>query len=213
MAELFQPLDAFPGFGVLYDPTKNPYFRLIMVENLKRLQSVAVGKSLLSAIQNAKPASRKDFPLGINVICKPTAMMFTERGMNVIKTHQADGTITMDGMKISPNPAHSPAGCPFWKAGGGSANEAVDQTTADNGSGTVCVMFFTNVEIMTSKGEKTDPYIVLAHELIHSLHCLEGTRAKTDEELWTTGIDKYASNPMSENAFRSAFGMPLRTKY
>ena len=100
MAELFQPVDAFPGFGVLYDPAKNPYFRLIMVENLKRLQSVAVGKSLLSAIQNAKPASRKYFPLGINVICKPTAMMFTERGMNVIKTHQADGKVTMDGILL-----------------------------------------------------------------------------------------------------------------
>jgi hypothetical protein len=128
-----------------------------MVENLKRLQSVAVGKSLLSAIQNAKPASRKDFPLGINVICKPTAMMFTERGMNVIKTHQADGKVTMDGMKMSPNPAHSPVGCPFWKAGGGSANEAVDQTTADNGIGTVCLMFFTNVEISDQQGREDRP--------------------------------------------------------
>jgi hypothetical protein len=66
---------------------------------------------------------------------------------------------------------------------------------------------------MTTKGEKTDPYIVLAHELIHSLHCLEGTSANTDEELWTTGIDKYANNQMSENAFRTAFGLPLRTQY
>ncbi len=213
MAELYQAVDAFPGFGVRYDPAKNPYFLLILVDNLKKLQSVAVGKSLLSSIQNAKPTSRGDFPLGINVMCVPSAMMFTQSGFSAIKTYRDDHTFTVDGMRSSASPAHSPAGCPFWKAGGGSANEAMDPTAQSNGTGTVCRMFFTNVEIMTTKGEKTDPYIVLAHELIHSLHCLEGTSAKTDEELWTTGIDKYANNPMSENAFRTAFGLPLRTQY
>lgn len=46
----------------------------------EKLQSVPVGKSLLSSIQNAKPTSRGDFPLGINVMCVPSAMMFTRSG-------------------------------------------------------------------------------------------------------------------------------------
>lgn len=212
MAELFQPLADFPGIGVLYDPQKNPFFRPIVVENLRRLKSVAVGRSLLSQIEAAKPAVRHIFPAGINVVCKPQAMTFTQAGKNVIKTHQMDGTVKLEGMKDSFNAAHSPAGCPFWKSGG-SANQAVDQGAADNATGTVCWMYFTNVEVLTSKGEKADPYIVLAHELIHSLHCLQGIRSSQDEEIWTTGIGKYANNPMSENAFRAAFGLPLRTAY
>lgn len=212
MAELFQPLPDFPGFGVLYDPTKNPFFRPIIVENLRKLKTVGPGKSLLSQIEQARPTARHIFPQGINVVCKPQVMTFNQSGKSVIKTNHAGGKVTLDGMRDSLNPAHSPPGCPFWKVGG-SCNQAIDQERADDTTGTVCWMFFTNVEILTSKGEKADPFIVLAHELIHSLHCLLGIRDKKDEEIWTTGIGKYSDNPMSENAFRSAFGQPLRTAY
>ena len=71
-----------------------------------------------------------------------------------------------------------------------------------------------NAQIITSKGEEAHPYIVLAHELIHSLHCLEGTKVDSaDEELSTTGLGKFADNPMTENKFRAAFGLALRTQY
>ncbi len=56
MAEITQLLPAFPGFAVQYDPSKNPYFRVIMEENLRKLKQVSAGKSLLSSIQAATPA-------------------------------------------------------------------------------------------------------------------------------------------------------------
>lgn len=54
---------------------------------------------------------------------------------------------------------------------------------------------------------------MVTHELMHSLHCLAGTHADGDEEIKTTGIEKYADWPMSENAFRKAFGLDLRKSY
>ncbi len=62
MAEITQLLPAFPGFAVQYDPSKNPYFRVIMEENLRKLKQVSAGKSLLSSIQAATPAFRGSFP-------------------------------------------------------------------------------------------------------------------------------------------------------
>ena len=44
-------------------------------------------------------------------------------------------------------------------------------------------------------------------------HHVTGTRRDNDEEQWTTGIGVYADNPMSENAFRAAFGLRLREMY
>ena len=67
---------------------------------------------------------------------------------------------------------------------------------------------------ITNRGEPADPFIVLAHELIHALHFLQGIQIDgQDEERWTTGIGIYERNPMSENAFRSQFGLPLRVNY
>ena len=213
MAEIVQPLADFPGFAVLYDPTANPFFRPIIVENLRKLKSVAVGKSLLSSIAAAEPRSRDIFPVGINVMCKPTKMNFTQSGFKREVLYGDGGKQTVTGMSPDARPQFSPQGCPFWMAGG-SANEACDTKAATNTQGSVCYMHFSNVQVMTRKGEKADPYIVLAHELVHSLHCLQGiTMDGKDEELWTTGIGKYSNNSMSENAFRSAFGCPPRNTY
>lgn len=74
-------------------------------------------------------------------------------------------------------------------------------------------MKYTNAQIVTSKGEATQSFIVLAHELIHSLHHVTGTRRDTDEELWTTGLGKYSDEPMSENKIRDQFGIKLREAY
>jgi hypothetical protein len=212
MAEIVELLPDFPGFAVKYDLSKNPFFRPIIVENLRKLTTVTVGKSLLSSISVAAPRSRGDFLPTVNVLCMPTQINFTQSGFKREVTYGDGGSQTITGMSPTAQPQFSPQGCPFWMSGGSSC-EAVDQQAADNGTGTVCRMRFSNVQIMTSKGEKADPYIVLAHELIHSLHCLEGIRANQDEELWTTGIGKYSNNPMSENAFRSQFGLPRRNKY
>jgi hypothetical protein len=54
---------------------------------------------------------------------------------------------------------------------------------------------------------------VLAHELIHSLHCLNGVQAGENEELWTTGLGAYADEPMSEQKFRAAFAIGDQLQY
>ena len=205
MAEVIEKLADFAGFACKYELSKNPFFKPIVVENLRKLKATAAGKSLLSEIAVAAPRKRGDFPTGVNVICVPIAISFTQSGYKREVMYGLDHKATTTGM--------SPPGCPFWMAGG-SSNEAVDQMAAGDGSGTVCLMRFSNVQVKTSKGETAHPFVVLAHELIHSLHCLQGIRMDgKDEELWTTGIGKYANNPMSENAFRGQFGLPLRNAY
>lgn len=213
MALITQVLNNFPGFAVQYDPSKNPFFRPIMEENLRKLKQVSAGKSLLSEIQVAKPAARGSFPNNINVICVPTHLNFTQSGFKRDVLYDSDGQANVTGMTASNQARFAPQGCPFWMAGG-SHNSAVNQTAATNATGSVCYMHFTNVQVMTRKGEKAEPYVVLAHELIHSLHCLQGTKMDgKDEELWTTGLGKYSNNPMSENCFRRQFGLAERTQY
>jgi hypothetical protein len=213
MPEILRVLPDFDGFAVKHDPAKNPFFRAIIIENLRKLATVAAGKSLLSSIAAARPRFRGTFPPSVNVVCVPTQVNFTQSGFQREVVYGQGGSQSITGMSPSDAPQFSPQGCPFWIAGG-SSNQAVDPEAAGNGTGTVCNMRFSNVQIMTINGERADPYIVLAHELIHSLHCLQGIEMDgDDEELWTTGIGKYARNPMSENAFRSQFGLALRTQY
>jgi len=127
-------------------------------------------------------------------------VFYTGGGMN--KTLQA-----------SADPRHAPKGCPFYIVGG-SQNAALDPTASDNGKGTVCTMYFTNAQVVTTKGESTVPYIVLAHELIHSYHCLNGIKKDgPDEELWTSGIGQFDKEPLSENVIRGQLKMKLRVDY
>jgi hypothetical protein len=125
-----------------------------------------------------------------------------------------DGSMKSNGM--SPN-LQVDLDCTLYPFSilGGSGNVPTDLVARCDGTGCVCIMEFSNVQIITTKFEKTEPYIVLAHELIHSLHCLQGISAdrREDEELGTTGNGQYADQPLTENAFRSAFGLPPRIAY
>ena len=215
-------LPDFPGFACEYDPKANPFFKAIMVENLRKLKSVPLGEDLLQRIADARPRARsipKDkrsskfrwsFPSGVNVMCQPSEVSFTQRGFKRDLLYGADNSVKVLGLKVDRNPT-IPTTCPF-AIEGGSVNEAVNQAFTANG-GTVCWMRFSNVQIVTRSGVTTQPFVVLAHELIHSLHCLTGTHHGDQEELVTTGIGAYAGEPMSENAFRTAFGLQLRTAY
>lgn len=213
MTEILEVLADFPGFAVKYDTSKKPFFKINVVESLRKLKEVAAGKSLLSEIAAAKPAYRGDFPPGINVICVPTSIEFTQSGFKRDVVYGDHGSSTTIGMTKTDDQRFAPAGCPFWLAGG-SSNDSVDKTAAGNSQGSVCYLNYTNAQIMTRKGEPANAYIVMAHELIHSLHALQGiTMDGKDEELWTTGLGVYDKNPLSENAFRSQFGLPLRNAY
>lgn len=205
MAEILDVLPDFPGFAVRYDPAKNPFFKAIFVENMRLVNSVAVGVTLLGLIRDARPAFRGDYPPSINVIAVPQAIKYIESG-------HAPG---FGGISAQPGVERfvAPRGCNHYIVGS-SANAAVntDESYAGKG-GTVCKMLFNNAQFVTSKGESVRPYVVLAHELIHSYHCLYGLKKADDEELWTTGIGVYGAEPMCENVFRDQYNLRRRTEY
>lgn len=223
---MIETLNGYPGFAVEYDSAKNPYFKSIMVENLTLLSSKELGKELLKGIAEANPITRGDFPKGINVICQPYMMQYVQSGQKLDVMYGESGNEIVLGMKPSTNESHnvkrttdaSKVGLKTWKNNclfhkrGSSLNKAVDNTQTTKG-GTVCYMEFSNAQVMESNGAMCWPHIVLAHELIHSLHCLTGTHADSDEEIKTTGIGQYATERMSENAFRAAFKLGLRDAY
>lgn len=213
MPQVFEMLPEFPGFAVEYETSEHPFFRPIVIENLQKIATVAAGKTLLSSIAGAKPGSRGNFKDGVNIVCLPLHLNFTQSGYKREVVYKEGGAESITGMSSTSDPRYAPPGCPFWIAGT-SANEAVDQATATNGTGSVCKVKFSNAQVITNKGETAYPHIVLAHELIHSLHCLKGVKIDgRDEELWTTGIGNYADDPLSENEFRKQFGLPKRTQY
>ena len=214
MAEVVEKLSDFPGFGVKYDPEEKPFFKAQLIEALRLLYGVNTGKQILWGIAAAKPKHRADFPAGINVMGVPVHVRFIQSGYKPKTMYDQKGKPKTIGLLKSDNPAHSSSGCPFWVAGG-SANQALDTTAGGNGTGSVCYMKYTNAQTFTNKGEKASPHIVLGHELLHSLHALEGKTKSTreDEEWWTVGLKEYKDEVLCENALRSDFNMTLRTKY
>ncbi len=218
---LQKKLPEFPGFSIEYDPSQKPFFEGNVIEDLRRIASCDLGKTLLKDIAAARPRSRKasntssaeikavDFPNGINVVVVPTSTQFTQSGF---KMGFFDGGGMEKRLVASDARSHNVPGCPFHIAGGSCAM-AVDLMAAGDGTGCVSIMKYTNAQIITGKGEATHSFLVLAHELIHSLHHVTGTRKDKDEENWTTGLGIYADNPMSENAFRKVFGIKLREQY
>lgn len=218
MASVNNIIPEFPGFAVQYDPAEKPFFAAQLVEDLRRIASKDIGKQLLESIADAKPRVRTPtrltslecaaviFADSVNVVAVPVSRVFTQSGFKAAVVNKLQTLVASDAKH------HNVEGCPFHAVGGSQAI-SYDATAAGNGTGSVSVMKYTNAQVTTSRGETTYSFMVLAHELIHSLHHVTGTRRDNDEELWTTGIGVYADNPMSENAFRAAFGLRLREMY
>ncbi|WP_459089622.1 M91 family zinc metallopeptidase [Mesorhizobium sp. A556] len=213
-------LPEFPGFAVRYDSSTKPFFQSMVLEDLRRINSKPIGEKLLEDIAVARPRARTAgaasnteaqaivFEAGVNVVTVPTSMEYTQSGYKMGFT----GVGVLKSLKPSTAASHNIKDCPYHPAGGSCA-QAADITAAGNGTGSVSIMKYTNAQILTGKGEATYSFVVLAHELIHSLHHLTGTRRDNVEEDWTTGIGVYAAEPMTENAVRAAFGLKLREKY
>ena len=220
MAVVSNKIPEFAGFAVRYDPNAKPFFQSTVLEDLRRIASKPIGAKLLADIAAAQPRARAAaaissdevkavvFDVGVNVVMVPTSMEYTQSGMKMAST----GVGVEKSLKPSTAASHNVPGCPYHPAGGSCA-VAADIIAAGNGTGTVSVMRYTNAQILTGKGEATHSFIVLAHELIHSFHHLSGTRRDHGEEEWTTGLGAFVDEPLSENAFRKAFGMKLREKY
>jgi Effector protein len=219
MAAVTKKLPEFPGFATRYDPSDRPYFESSVLEQLRLIAGVPLGKKLLEDIAAARPlyrtpsASKRadvlacEFYDGVNVVFIPTTMTSTQSGykMKLIQDDKYE-------MVSSDAPQHNTPGCP-WTIAGGSNAEAACIEGDNDGKGCVSVMRFTNAQVVTSKGETTYPHIVLAHELIHSYHHVTGTKKENGEEEWTTGVAPFVDEPMTENKFREAFGIKLREQY
>ncbi|MEI9983860.1 MAG: M91 family zinc metallopeptidase [Aliidongia sp.] len=213
MAIYSQKLAEFPGFGLYFDPEASPYFRTMVTDDLRKIKTKPIGAGLLVLISKARPRFRTidngpaearaiSFPDGVNVIFTPTSMAYMQSGYKKSNS----------GPVPSANPAHNPDGCRFYPSDGGQGCRAVPAniTAAEDGNGCVSRVLYTNAQCLTAKGEATHSFIVLAHELIHSLNQVYGRRHPKDEELRTTGLGIYSNEERSENKFRAAFGLPPR---
>jgi hypothetical protein len=219
MGTYLQKMMEFPGFGLHFDSDANPFFRSMVLEDMRRIASKPIGQQLLADIAAARPRSRTvtngsedlraiTFPDGVNVMITPTSIQYIQSGYKAAFTGSG-----MDKTLVASNhPAHNLAGCASYPVGGSQAL-AGNTMAAGDGSGSVSVMRYTNAQVLTSKGETTHSFIVLAHELIHSLHHVTGTRKDDVEEQWTSGLGMFRDEPMSENKVRAAFGLPPRTAY
>lgn len=225
MAKITQKLGDFDKIGVEYDPEKNPYFKVTLVECLRLIESVDLGAELLELIAAARPKVRKHntgytIPEGINVLARPVSDMegtsfgYVQAGYkSTFVSGTMDKTLVKSDSSRHEAGEDAPDGCQFYILGG-SKNAAADPTASGNSQGSACFMYFTNAQFLTTKGRRCFPHIVLAHELIHSYHCLYGIKKQgKDEELWTTGISQFEGERMSENGFLAAFNMEPRKDY
>lgn len=223
---MFKELEGFKGFAIEYDQSANPFFEKIMIENLSLLQSKSLGRKLLRRIGRATPKARADFPIGIHVICRPYMMQYVQSGSRLRTEVKLDGSEVAYAMSPSSEEHHNvkrleesqSAGWETWRKScsfhkrGSSLNKAAVPPEMSKG-GSVCFMDFSNAQVMESNGAMCWPHIVLAHELIHSLHCLRGEHANENEERKTVGMDEFADEELTENAFRVAFGLDPRDAY
>lgn len=222
-----QTLESYPGLGVLYEANQNPFFKKIIETNLLHLSTKTVGISLLGKIQNSRPQYRHNFPAGINVIFTPLKVRFVEGGFKLqmgylSPEHGLSGQppvplgMTRDvknsriqDFKEKAFGIKKEAGLPMTTSGLGVLHESMHQTHASDGTGSVCIVEFNNARVPL----KDRPYIYLAHELIHCLHSLTGTKHVQNDEPATVGLGQHANDALTENRFLEAFGLPRRTHY
>ena len=220
MAEISGPIARFEKMAIRYNPQKHPWFQQILLENLNLLRTKSVGQALFSRIAAATPQSRGDYGHSINIICSPSHVEYVQSRHKFKAYTNLNNEWVKEGIFASANEAHiarrGDTECRFryyTKSGFGSYVKKIDGGAAENGTGSVCELYFANTQLLTGKGESTQPFIVLAHELIHCVHALEGINAGVHEEKWTTGINQYRNERMSENAFRDALGIDRRESY
>ena len=210
----------FEGISIEYLEEETPFFAVGVNEALTLIASKELGAKLLKLIADARPQGGTwgaTVPPKTNVLIKPQSnRKFMQSGFKPDWLPGAvagpNGIVPKDGMTATPSASYNVDGRPFTYLGAGSCNAGNDTSCNADSRGTLCELYFDSAQMMTSSGVVTLPFIVLAHELIHSYHNLYGI-VKSDEEKWTTGIAPFADEEMSENGFRKAFGLPRRDSY
>ena len=208
-------LSNYPGIGIDYDQSKNPFFEALVLENIRKIQALKTGQTLLDLIAQAKPKTRSNtFPEGINVVFRPPF----EKVLNApgMKRSFSGGMQLVDQSKYD-----------AWKGGQGQlipslgAKTSAEPTTKQGGAdttpsvGCTCWVNYSNIEILSKDGTWHIPYIAMAHELIHCWHTLNGLSNPDmkQEEYQTVGIKGFESLPVTENKLRAEASLPIRKKY
>jgi hypothetical protein len=209
----------FKGIGFDFDSSKNPFFKALVKENLRKLAALPTGKALLKAIADARPEfRRKGLPKSVNVVLKPPyEKVLLAPGMKLsgVIADQAkydawrNDTI---GVKLVPTlPSKTSVAADCGKGQGAPKYPKPNGT----GMGSTCYIEYSNIEIRGDDGLWAIPHITMGHELIHCLHALRGLSKFDDkhEEWCTVGIKGYEGEVFCENALRAEGNFPLRKKY
>lgn len=213
-----QKSSEFPGFGFDYDPAKNPFFKALVKENLRKVKSWPTGAVLLKAIRDARPGRRPNgWPAGVNVVFQPPldkqmmAPGLAKSGGNlVIRDNQAymDWDNRVNGGLIATLAA---------KTAAVATERSCSEVTADGkpSVGCTCWVNYSNIEIRSKTGEWLPGDITMGHELIHCWHMLNGSakRDPKEEEWMTVGLKGFAGLAITENRLRNEAGYTPRTKY
>jgi hypothetical protein len=213
-----QKSSEFPGFAFDYDPAKNPFFKAMVKENLRKLSTWATGKVLLKAIRDARPGKRPNgWPSGVNVVLQPpldkqmiAPGLGKSGGTIVVRNNQAfmDWDNRINGGMIATLTA---------KTAAAATDRACSEVGLDNkpSIGCGCFVNFSNIEIRSKSGQWLPADITMGHELIHCWHMLNGSgrRDNKEEEYMTVGIKGFEGMPITENRLRQEAGYPKRDKY
>lgn len=209
----------FKGIGFNFDPTQQPFFKAIVKENLRLLNTLPTGKALLKAIRDAKPKHRLNgWPSKVNVVLQPPiTRTWSTPGLGA-----RSGKITdqgkFDAFQQRPTDANPDLRGQGKLIPGISSKTQVQEdnkAAASDGSGSVAWLFYSNNEILSDSGTWFVPHITMGHELIHCLHALWGEMDTNNrfEEYKTVGIKGFENYTYTENKLRADAGHPKRTKY
>jgi Effector protein len=233
MTDVFRILSfAKKKISVSYDDAKRPYFGVIVTESLTRIASKPVGKALLDAIGNTTPS------VGFggqneHVKIMPTfeSANFQVRGVKGGSEYETEiidepfkrrdellkQLLNAPNANLSQLKGLIPSG--LWgqdfllTRGANNCHASQDTIAGENGTGSVATVYFSNAKRVLGSGLAAPPFIGLAHELVHALHSLQGTKAKAEEEMKTVGLGKYVNEAICENTIRAEHKLMLRKTY
>lgn len=180
------------------------YYASNVNQALDHINGKPVGKALLEAIAGASPAhSAGEANV---VIFSPANREFTQSGYS----HPMFGQMVGEG-KVG---AMTPRGA------ADNYNDPDNRPAAEGGGGSSCrVRWNSTIHPPAAGGMLPPAFICLAHELVHSMHALEGTTRTGDspdgptEELYTVGLGEFADEAICENTIRGEHGFDPRPSY
>lgn len=209
----------FKGIGFEYDPAKQPFFKAMVKESLRKLAVLPTGEAILKAIKDAEPGYRlQALPRGVNVVIRPPLdRLFLIPGTR--KTGQIVDQAKHDawqqgkiGVKLIPTlSSKTSVGADCGKSQGAAKYPAPH----GSGIGSTCYIEYSNTEILSDSGLWAIPHVTMGHELIHCIHALYGESKWDDkeEEWFTVGIKGFEGASYTENKLRAEGGFPRREKY